>query len=206
MTSGHFVVARRLRGRPRRDQKRLVFATPGRFRSVFGRFGPTRTPGCVVGPIFASDLTTQYGLCRYFYGSEGTRTRDLRRDRPSRAPRRPATNASERPHLQGFSALESGRHRMVEPNRPTDVWATSGATKSCLHGQRSGWRTREIACAKTRIVFSFPSHGRCFRRADALALARPRPDASPRHAGAGGASLPSRRRPSRINAAVPIAA
>jgi hypothetical protein len=80
------------------------------------------------------------------------------------------------------------------------------ATKSCLNGQRSGWQTREIACAKTRIVFSFPSHRRCFVRADALALVRARPDASPRHAGAGGACLSSRRRPSRINPAVPIAA
>jgi hypothetical protein len=53
------------------------------------------------------------------------------------------------------------------------------ATKSCRHGQRTGWRTREIACAKTRIVFSFPSHRRCFVRADALALVRARPDASP---------------------------
>jgi hypothetical protein len=79
-------------------------------------------------------------------------------------------------------------------------------SRSCRHGQRSGWRTREIACAKTRIVFSFPSHRRCFVRADALALVRARPDASPRHAGAGGACLSSRRRPSRINPAVPSAA
>ena len=34
-------------------------------------------------------------------GSDGTRTRDLRRDRPNRARRRPPTNHSERPHLQG---------------------------------------------------------------------------------------------------------
>jgi len=38
------------------------------------------------------------------------------------------------------------------------------------------------------------------------ALVRARPDASPPHAGAGGACLSSRRRPSRINPAVPSAA
>jgi hypothetical protein len=49
------------------------------------------------------------------YGSDGTRTRDLRRDRPSQAPRRLATNSSVRPHLQGFLTHQSARRRMVEP-------------------------------------------------------------------------------------------
>jgi hypothetical protein len=48
-------------------------------------------------------------------GSDETRTRDLRRDRPSQAPRRLATNSSKRPYLQGFSARGSARCRMVEP-------------------------------------------------------------------------------------------
>ena len=49
-------------------------------------------------------------------GSDGTRTRDLRRDRPGQAPRRSTTNSSERPHLQAFLTRESPRHRMVELN------------------------------------------------------------------------------------------
>jgi len=48
-------------------------------------------------------------------GSDGTRTRDLRRDRPSRAQRRPATSSSERPLLQVLFALWSAPLRMVEP-------------------------------------------------------------------------------------------
>jgi hypothetical protein len=48
-------------------------------------------------------------------GSDGTRTRDLRRDRPSRAQRRPATNASEQPHLQALFAPTPPLLRMVEP-------------------------------------------------------------------------------------------
>jgi hypothetical protein len=50
-----------------------------------------------------------------YYGSDGTRTRDLRRDTPSRAQRRPAKNSSEWPHLQVLFALRPSRLRMVEP-------------------------------------------------------------------------------------------
>src|SRR6266508_6151386 len=47
-------------------------------RAVFARFDPSRT----TGPNLASVLTTQrQKICRGFYGSEGTRTRGLRRDR-----------------------------------------------------------------------------------------------------------------------------
>src|SRR6266540_2508389 len=48
-------------------------------RAVFARFDPSRT----TGPNLASVLTTQRQkeICRGFYGSEGTRTRGLRRDR-----------------------------------------------------------------------------------------------------------------------------
>jgi hypothetical protein len=54
-------------------------------------------------------------ICRDFYGSDGTRTRDLRRDRPSRAQRRLATSSSERPHLQVLFGPSSPLLRMVEP-------------------------------------------------------------------------------------------
>ncbi len=49
-------------------------------------------------------------------GSDGTRTRDLRRDRPTQARRRVTTNFLERLHLQGFLTPEWPKHRMVEPN------------------------------------------------------------------------------------------
>jgi GNAT acetyltransferase-like protein len=57
-------------------------------------------------------------ICRLFgrfNGSDGTRARDVRRDRPSRAQRRLAANASERRHLQALFALRLAPLRMVEP-------------------------------------------------------------------------------------------
>jgi hypothetical protein len=47
-------------------------------------------------------------------GSDGTRTRDLRRDRPNQAPRRSATTSFKRPYLQGLSTPEAARCRVVE--------------------------------------------------------------------------------------------
>ncbi len=47
-------------------------------------------------------------ICRTFYGSDGTRTRDLRRDRPSQAPRRRATNLSKRVTVQSLGLGEGG--------------------------------------------------------------------------------------------------
>jgi hypothetical protein len=44
---------------------------------------------------FAPKPTTKVAICRNFYGSDGTRTRDLRRDRPVRAqPTRPAATGN----------------------------------------------------------------------------------------------------------------
>jgi hypothetical protein len=61
-----------------------------------------------------------------FYENDGTRTRDLRRDRPTRAQRRPAANASEPAHLQALFAPMPRSLCVVEPIfRPT-FWATSG--------------------------------------------------------------------------------
>ncbi len=54
-------------------------------------------------------------ICRYFYGSDGIRTRDLRRDRQSRAQQRPVTDATERCHLQGLFSPTPPALRMVEP-------------------------------------------------------------------------------------------
>ena len=49
-----------------------------------------------------------------FYGSDGTRTRDLRRDRPSRIQRSAATNSSEPPRLQVLIARSARPLRWVE--------------------------------------------------------------------------------------------
>ena len=46
-------------------------------------------------------------------GSDGTRTRDLRRDRPLRVQRRPTSSHLHLGHLQGLSRLGSGPFRMV---------------------------------------------------------------------------------------------
>jgi hypothetical protein len=71
--------------------------------------GPRRASLRLVGQLIVP-------ICRRFEGgSDGTRTCDLRRDRPSYAPRRLATNSSERPHLQGIVTHQSARCRMVEP-------------------------------------------------------------------------------------------
>jgi hypothetical protein len=59
-------------------------------------------------------------------GSDGTRTRDLRRDRPKRAWRRTSTDRSERPHLQVLSALRLPPLRMVEPIVQSTFWAMTG--------------------------------------------------------------------------------
>jgi hypothetical protein len=64
---------------------------------------------------FAPIPATKAANLQVLYGSDGTRTRDLRRDRPSQAPRRLATNSSEQPHLQVFVTHQSARGRMVEP-------------------------------------------------------------------------------------------
>jgi hypothetical protein len=51
------------------------------FRAVCSRFGSRCKRVCVVKPDLASTWTTEVSICRNFYGSDGTRTRDLRRDR-----------------------------------------------------------------------------------------------------------------------------
>jgi hypothetical protein len=58
-------------------------------------------------------------------GSDGTRTRDLRRDRPSRAPRRLTTNASQRAHLQALLVQRFAPLAWLSQSSD-DVWATSG--------------------------------------------------------------------------------
>src|SRR5919106_2851384 len=63
-------------------------------------------------PILATEAADLQALLN---GSDGTRTRDLRRDRPSEERRRATTNASERVHLQALFVLTLPPLRMVEP-------------------------------------------------------------------------------------------
>ncbi len=78
----------------------------------------------MIGPQdnrFASNPTTELADLqgKRLSGSDGTRTRDLRRDRPGRVQQRPATNSSEWPHLQVLFALSLPRVRTVEPIVPS---------------------------------------------------------------------------------------
>jgi hypothetical protein len=60
------------------------------------------------------ETTKQAGLQeKSLSGSDGTRTRDLRRDRPNRVRRQPRTNESEQPHLQGVFAFGQSPFRMA---------------------------------------------------------------------------------------------
>jgi Phage integrase family len=86
-------------------------------------------------------------------GSDGTRTRDLPRDRPSPAHRRSTTNVAERPHLQVLLALGQTPLRMVEP----DVRETFGPRvgHQCCQIRRHSVHSRVLrryarACAHLR--------------------------------------------------------
>jgi hypothetical protein len=68
-------------------------------------------------------------------GSDGTRTRDLRRDRPTRPRRRSATDVSEQAYLQVLFAVQRRPLRMVEPI----VQSTFGPRVG--HGNSSSWTT-----------------------------------------------------------------
>jgi hypothetical protein len=73
-----------------------------------------------------------------FNGSDGTRTRDLRRDRPSRAPRHLATNSSERRHLQALCLL----------SQPGSAWLSQPSSRRLghewAHGILSLWTTARL--------------------------------------------------------------
>src|SRR5215203_4906341 len=93
-------------------------------------------------------------------GSDGTRTRDLRRDRPSRARQRPTTRASERPHLQALFALTQTPLRMVGPTlESTRVGheMLSSTTTSRLPGRLLCLFPRRLGGALER----FPAWSRC---------------------------------------------
>jgi hypothetical protein len=82
-------------------------------------------------------------------GSDGTRTRDLRRDRPSRARRRPPTSHSKRPHLQVLSGSGSRPLRMVEPIVESTFGPRVGHEILCL------WTTQRAARGRFAVL---PSH------------------------------------------------
>jgi hypothetical protein len=75
-------------------------------------------------------------ICRDFYGSDGTRTRDLRRDRPGRVPRRLTTKPPNGVICSVFSGSGSGfPNGYVTPQ--TGVWATCGPRILVLSRQRA---------------------------------------------------------------------
>jgi hypothetical protein len=77
------------------------------------------------------DNTTGRFARKNLSGSDGTRTRDLRRDRPNRAWRRTSTNRSERPHVQGLSLH----------GRPCSAWLSRSSNRRLGHK----WATRCVA-------------------------------------------------------------
>jgi hypothetical protein len=72
-------------------------------------------PKVAFAPFFLGRRHETAGKACLKSGSDGTRTRDLRRDGPSRARRRPTTNGSGRAHLQALFAPRLPPLRMVEP-------------------------------------------------------------------------------------------
>jgi hypothetical protein len=88
-------------------------------------------------------------ICRDFSGSDGTRTRDLRRDRPRRPSRRPTTTDNNR--LQTVTV--SGAARRAAPHgysaRTRDVWATTGP-RMPVDARRQRWDSRRPIKARHR--------------------------------------------------------
>jgi len=120
--------------------------------------GSDRRLAAISGPIPARDLRgikrsrrslcqIHAPICRAFYGSDGTRTRDLRRDRPSRAQRQPAITVSEQLNLEALFApyrLRSAWLSQSSNRRLGHEWPT----KSCLHGQREAGRGTSPCAAR----------------------------------------------------------
>ena len=95
-------------------------------------------------------------------GSDGTRTRDLRRDRPNRARRRPPTDRSNRPQLQALS--RRGRLRLAWLSRTSNrrlghEWPTDCCIERRPSAFAISWRvrlrrsrTRPVGCASLRPI------------------------------------------------------
>src|SRR6266849_4651110 len=81
-----------------------------------------------------------YADLQDFYGSDGTGTRDLRRDRPGRVRRSSPTSRSERAHLLGFFASRSDLARM----------APSIGRRS--FGPRAGHETLSVPTTRSRLL------------------------------------------------------
>jgi len=70
------------------------------------------TAGVVIG--LSNRQATDTSICRHFEdGSDGTRTRDLRRDRPLQVQRRLTMNRLNLCHLRGLFAFEAASRSMV---------------------------------------------------------------------------------------------
>ena len=178
-----------------------------------------KSPGCALSEnarcLFAGTLRD---------GSDGTRTRDLRRDRPSRPPRRPPTNSPERLHLQGSLLLESGCHGMVEPivqptfgPRAGHEILSSETTAASGEGIFSFWRVLQKAkplrwvstgCQRDGVVRSHSNESTLragTRSAERRAHPRRLTPSISRSQARVGARAPVRRRPAAYDAAVEAA-
>ena len=125
-------------------------------------------------------------------GSDGTRTRDLRRDRPSRTRRRSTTKVAERPHLQALSPWappcsawlsqsSDGRlghewatkccqlrlHQRSEARRPYSVHASQRATPAASAGLGAAPFVRAVRVATFQTVGNGPRE-RAVPRVDSL--------------------------------------
>jgi hypothetical protein len=82
---------------------------------------------------FAPKQTTRDADLQGFYGSDGTRTRDLRRDRPNQVRRRASRNGLTCRCFLPLRHLRSAWLSQSSDRRSGHEWAT----KSCLLGQRA---------------------------------------------------------------------
>jgi hypothetical protein len=90
-------------------------------------------------------------------GSDGTRTRDLRRDRPGQASRRLATNASERAHLEGLLTCWSARRRTVDVMTRRACRTTSHSGRRCAPMSSSVRASRSRPRGPRRTTIFIPS-------------------------------------------------
>jgi hypothetical protein len=95
-------------------------------------------------------------ICRFFLesdGSDGTRTRDLRRDRPLRA--RPAQPARARNYLleQGFPGQANPLCPATTGCRPAGpVWYVCGRGDACFDNSADVWRGAGLAASAGRAA------------------------------------------------------
>ena len=105
-------------------------------------------------------------ICREFYGSDGTRTRDLRRDRPCHRSCVFPDEGDGRPMVTGFAALPVECVRMAERRASRAFGACLGHAETALRSRRerrrgAGDRPAPLPCSAARL---HAEPARCDRR------------------------------------------